>query len=187
VAPTAAQSRPTTHRRRYLNEVGATTSARCQGHPAWPVQNAGMDFPAINGFGHIDLTVTDVERSAQWWEQVMGFNLVAKHERPGFRVWNVFHPSFVSIGLVAHDAPSNDRFDERAVGLDHFALRVPDRAAIEAWAKHLDDLGVAHSGVQEENGGPLIVFRDPDNIQLELWAFDWALVQLDPDVQSTSS
>jgi hypothetical protein len=34
--------------------------------------------------------------------------------------------------------------------------------------------------VLEENGGSLIVFRDPDNIQFELWAFDWDLVQLDP-------
>jgi glyoxylase I family protein len=36
----------------------------------------------------------------------------------------------------------------------------------------LDALDVPHSGVQEERGGPLIVLRDPDNIQLELWAFD---------------
>ena len=42
-----------------------------------------------------------------------------------------------------------------------------------AWAQHLDELGITHSGVQEERGGPLIVLRDPDNIQLELWAFDW--------------
>jgi len=73
---------------------------------------------------------------------------------------------------VTHENRVTDRFDERAVGLDHFALRVPDRAALEAWAKHLDHLGVEHSGVQEEQGGPLIVFRDPDNIQLELWALD---------------
>jgi catechol 2,3-dioxygenase-like lactoylglutathione lyase family enzyme len=30
-----------------------------------------MDFPEINGFGHIDLTVTDAERSARWWEEVL--------------------------------------------------------------------------------------------------------------------
>jgi hypothetical protein len=47
------------------------------------------------------------------------------------------------------------------VGLDHFALRVPDRAAPDAWAEHLERVGVEHSGIQEENGGPLIVFRDP--------------------------
>jgi glyoxylase I family protein len=142
-----------------------------------------MEFPAINGFGHIDLTVTDVERSARWWEEVLGFQLVATRERQGFRVWNVFHPSFLSIGLVSFDEPATARFDERAIGLDHLALRVPDRSTLEAWARHLDALGVTHSGVQEENGGPLIVFRDPDNIQLELWAFDPELVEAVPVVR----
>jgi hypothetical protein len=51
--------------------------------------------------------------------------------------------------VVAHSNPSSDRFDERVVGPDHFALQDPDR-----------------------NRGPLIVFRDPDNIRLEVWAFD---------------
>lgn len=138
-----------------------------------------MDFPAINGFGHIDLTVTDVDRSVRWWEEVMGFRLVVTDQRPGFKVCNVLDPSFFAIGLVEHKSRVNDRFDERAVGLDHLALRVPDRAALEASAKHFEDLGIAHSGVQEENGGPLIVFRDPDNIQLELWAFDPDRVVLD--------
>jgi glyoxylase I family protein len=146
-----------------------------------------MEHPPINGIGHIDLTVTDVARSARWWEEVMGFTLVAQHQREGFKVWNVFHPSFLAIGLVAFDDPSTQRFDERTIGLDHLALRVPDRAALEAWASHLDRVGVAHSGIQDENGGPLIVFRDPDNIQLELWAFDWDLVEQAPLDRSTIS
>jgi glyoxylase I family protein len=135
-----------------------------------------MEFPAINGFGHIDLTVADGERSAQWWEQVMGFQLIATSERPGFTIRSMNLPgSYFTVQLVTHEHPVTDRFDEHAVGLDHLALRVPDRTALEAWAKHFDHLGVEHSGVQEEQGGPLIVFRDPDNIQLELWALDPSL------------
>jgi hypothetical protein len=44
---------------------------------------------------------------------------------------------------------------------------------LEAWAAHLDALGVQHTGIQDaegNTGGPLIVLRDPDNIQLELTA-----------------
>jgi glyoxylase I family protein len=131
-----------------------------------------MGFPEINGLGHIDLTVTDADRSARWWEDVLGFRLVDVRDDRDMRRRAVMHPSGVAVIMVTHSDPSSDRFDERAIGLDHFALNVPDRAALEAWAKHLDDLRVPHSGVQEENGGPLIVFRDPDNIQLELYAFD---------------
>jgi glyoxylase I family protein len=134
-----------------------------------------MGLPAINGFGHIDLTVTDGARSARWWEQVLGFKLVNMEKRQDRNSWGMVHPSGLAVILIAHSQRATERFDERAVGLDHFCMRVPDRAALEAWAKHFDDLGIAHSGVQDENGGPLIVFRDPDNIQLELWAFNPAL------------
>jgi glyoxylase I family protein len=136
-----------------------------------------MSTPEINGFGHIDLTVTDVERSVRWWEEVLGFQLVNTRETADFKLWSVIHPCGFFIGMMSHTRPGIDRFDERNVGLDHLALRVPDRAALEAWAQHLDALGVEHSGVQEELAGPLIVFRDPDNIQLELWAFDADLVR----------
>jgi catechol 2,3-dioxygenase-like lactoylglutathione lyase family enzyme len=140
-----------------------------------------MEFPAISGFGHVDLTVTDGERTVRWWEEVMGFRLIATREAPDFSLWNVIHPSGFSIGFLEHSNTTSERFDERVVGLDHLALHVPDRAALEAWVKHLDDLGIEHSGVKEERGGPLIVFRDPDNIQLEFQAFDMNLVEFRPD------
>jgi catechol 2,3-dioxygenase-like lactoylglutathione lyase family enzyme len=35
-----------------------------------------MELPAIKGFGHIDLTVSDVDRSVAWWDEVLGFKLV---------------------------------------------------------------------------------------------------------------
>jgi glyoxylase I family protein len=136
-----------------------------------------MGFPPLDGFGHIDLTVTDCERTVRWWEEVLGFKLVTSRDTETFKLRNVIHPSGFSIGFVTHSNLVASRFDERAVGLDHLALLVPDRAALEAWAQRFDDLGIAHSGIQDEIGGPLIVFRDPDNIQLELHAFDPDLAQ----------
>jgi glyoxylase I family protein len=128
--------------------------------------------PALDGFGHIELTVTDGERSARWWQEVLGFILVGTIDQPQYKLWNMYHPSGVAVGLMVHTERSSDAFDERAVGLDHLALRVRDRADLDEWADHLDRLGVAHSGVKEQAGGPLITLRDPDRIQLELWAFD---------------
>ena len=135
------------------------------------------NVPAIDGFGHIDFTVTDADRSVEWWKRVLGFELVNITETDAYKRRTMLNASSgIAVTLMTHSSMASDRFDERAVGLDHFALRVPDRATLEAWAKRLDDLEVENSGVQEENGGPLIVFRDPDNIQLELWAFDPTLV-----------
>ena len=137
-----------------------------------------MPTPRIEGFGHIDLTVTDGERSVKWWTEVLGFRLVTTVEKPGFQAWEVVHPSGMPVGLVVHEDAVTGRFDERAVGLDHLALTVRDRPTLVAWEHHLDQLGVPHSGIKEENGGPLLTLRDPDNIQVELWAFDPDLVVL---------
>jgi glyoxylase I family protein len=136
-----------------------------------------MEAPGIDGFGHIDLTVTDVDRTVRWWEEVMGFTLVNTRDTPDFKLRSVIDPSGFFIGFMSHANPASDRFDERAVGLDHFALRVADRATLDAWVGRFDDLGVEHSGVQEEQAGPVVVFRDPDNIQFELWAFDPTMVR----------
>jgi glyoxylase I family protein len=114
-----------------------------------------MELPGLNGFGHIDLTVSDADRSVRWWEEVMGFRLVHARERPDFKLCRVIHESGFFIGLMQHRNGVADRFNERAVGLDYLALRVPDRAALEAWAKRLDDLGVENSGVQDESAGPV--------------------------------
>jgi catechol 2,3-dioxygenase-like lactoylglutathione lyase family enzyme len=135
-----------------------------------------MAAPGIRGFGHVDFSVSNMERSAQWWDQVMGFKVITKRQRDDYRCWNVANADGFVIGLVEHSECRGDRFDERAVGLDHFAMTVADRPTLEAWADHLDGLGIPHSGIQEENGGPLLGFRDPDNIQLELWAFDPNLI-----------
>jgi catechol 2,3-dioxygenase-like lactoylglutathione lyase family enzyme len=128
--------------------------------------------PQIAGFGHIDLTVTDGVRSLRWWRDVMGFEQVATREHPNFKVWTLVDPTGVVVSIMTHAESDGTPFDERRVGLDHLAFRVEDRAALEAWVHHLDDFGVEHSGIQDELGGPVVVLRDPDNIQLELWAFD---------------
>ena len=72
-----------------------------------------------------------------------------------------------------HHNSGNDGapFDESRAGLDHFGFAVADRAALDAWAEKLDDLGIEHSGVRditEPVPFATLVFRDPDNIQLEL-------------------
>jgi glyoxylase I family protein len=132
-----------------------------------------VSVPAIEGFGHLDLTVTDGERSLSWWERVMGFELLARWNGPTWEGWTMLHPSGLLVTLISHQDPQPGVFDERRVGLDHLSFRVADVHELEAWADHLDAVGVSHSGVQDVEGlrgGPLIVLRDPDNIQLELSA-----------------
>ena len=78
-------------------------------------------------------------------------------------------PNF-GFSSVAHRARTGDGFDERRTGMDHLAFTVADRAALQRWAARPDELEIAHFAPAAAIGGEVIVFRDPDNIQLQLWA-----------------
>jgi hypothetical protein len=55
-------------------------------------------------------------------------------------------------------------------GFDPVSFAVDGEADIRAWAAHLDTLGVAHSPVIEASIGWLLVFDDPDGINLHLYS-----------------
>ena len=44
---------------------------------------------------------------------------------------------------------------------------VSGRSELDAWESRLTELGVEHSPVNDQGGYAVLVFRDPDNIQLE--------------------
>ena len=59
-------------------------------------------------------------------------------------------------------------------GLDHLEIVVPDHQELSRWVGHLDALGVPHSGIKapDYSTAAMVTFRDPDNIQLELFCQD---------------
>ena len=133
-------------------------------------------MPRITGVSHIELTVRDAAVSAAWYEDVLGMRRFAEHDEhptPGVegRVVNMLHPSGVVLSVVSHPAGDGSPFSEFHIGLDHLAFTVETREELDAWAKHLDTHGVQRSAISEMSYGSVLVFRDPDNIQLELLAW----------------
>ena len=69
-------------------------------------------MPEFTGVSHVELTVRDADRSATWYEQVLGLKRVQtldEHTTPGVvaRVINLIHPAtLLSIGLIAHPSSS---------------------------------------------------------------------------------
>ena len=56
--------------------------------------------------------------------------------------------------------------------LDHMAFAVPDRAALAGFEERLDELGATYTTTAETPFGAVVVFRDPDGIQLEFFVTD---------------
>ena len=128
-------------------------------------------MPSIEGLNHITLTVTDVERSRKWYESVLGFRTLNVLEIGGYRMVVLGDPrSGTVIALDRQAGAEGEPFDETRTGLDHLSFAVRDPDELRAWRAHLEQLGVPHSPMAEDPFGLVLVFRDPDNIQLELFA-----------------
>lgn len=135
--------------------------------------------PGISGIHHFSVTVTDIEASLAWYQRLLGADRVPMKfphygcEDTGYGELLVEPRSGVIVGLHTNTGNDGHPFDESRTGLDHVALNVASRDELEAWTGWLDHLGIAHSGIRVgEVPFPFatVVFRDPDNIQLELFA-----------------
>lgn len=125
---------------------------------------------AFQGISHLDLSVSDAEASAGWYQRVLGLERLRRSDFPGRTMIVLLHrPSGLIIGLNHHQDMPGGRFDERRCGLDHVGFAVPRRADLDVWQARLAELGVEHSPVADVDSGAALVFRDPDNIQLEMW------------------
>ena len=130
---------------------------------------------------HIALTVRDLDASTSWYSSVfsLGHLMDVPHEGGVGRILASADMGLV-FALHAHESSGGEPFAETRTGLDHIGIVVPLRTDLEQWQDHLAEHGVARaqhadkpltqSPIADEAYGSVLVFRDPDNIQLELVA-----------------
>jgi glyoxylase I family protein len=126
---------------------------------------------------HVRLTVTDIERSRQFYDSVFGWRVLlespekadeATREALSFLFGGVIYD--LGGTLIGLRPVATDRFHEDRCGLDHLAFRVANKDELDAAAGYLDELGVQHEPVKDIGPSYILEFRDPDNIALELTA-----------------
>jgi glyoxylase I family protein len=127
-------------------------------------------MPAITGANHVAFTVRDADRSAQWYGDLLGMQVVLKGDDEAVRFRVLAHPdSGWVIGVRQYPGREEGAFDEFRTGLDHFAFGVSSRAELESWEQRLREAGIPFTPIADSPIGPVVVFRDPDNIQLEFF------------------
>lgn len=124
-------------------------------------------FPAIT---HVALTVSDIDRSRQWYKQLFGTDPVLDENAGPFHhvVW-LMGGTLVGIHGFP-DLKSSEPFDERRLGLDHLAFGCSSRSELEEWERRLNELNITNAGIVDAPYGSGLSFRDPDNIALEFFA-----------------
>jgi glyoxylase I family protein len=123
------------------------------------------------GIGHVAVTVSDLDRSRDWYKKLFGSDPVLDEDAGSF-----YHVVFALdggalFGLHTHPTPNDQpEFSEYRSGLDHVAFAVGSRSDLESWESRLNDLGISHGGIVDAGYGSGLSFRDPDNIALEFFA-----------------
>lgn len=126
---------------------------------------------------HVRLTVTDIEKSRQFYESVFGWAVLVEvpdnaDEATRNQLSFLYGGVIYDLGgtLIGLRPVATDRFHEDRAGLDHIAFRLGSKAELDSAAAHLDEIGVKHEAVKDIGPSYILEFRDPDNIALELTA-----------------
>ena len=127
------------------------------------------EFPAM---AHVAVTVTDLDRSTDWYRKLLGSEPVLDEDE---QIGGFHHTVFVLgggqlFGLHTHSSSPGGDFDEHRPGLDHVAFGCASRAKLESWLARLEELGIQHGGIVDAHYGSGLSFRDPDGIALEFFA-----------------
>ncbi|MFI9272009.1 VOC family protein [Kitasatospora sp. NPDC052896] len=125
--------------------------------------------PALTGVHHLKFPVSDLSASLTWFESAFGARRVAAqdHRDQQGRLYAVI------VMLPGLTTPVELRLAPTAAralaGYDPVTFGVADRAALEAWAAHLDTVGIAHSPVINGYIGQLLELSTPDGCAVRLY------------------
>lgn len=124
-----------------------------------------MSHPRM--IGHLVLNVSDVERSAKFYRDVVGFELARmRPDRSG---------AFLTCGVVHHNlalfkAPAGSRPAEKGqIGLNHFAFQVDDYRALQQAHGRLVEAGAVIDHIVDHGMTRSVYFLDPDGLMMELY------------------
>ncbi|WP_255027201.1 VOC family protein [Rhodococcus sp. GA1] len=127
-------------------------------------------IPRLAGVHHVKLPVSDLSRSTEWYQVRLGYEpMVEFRESDELVGLGLRHPDggpMLALRLDPEKAKA-------AAGFDYFSIGVPDKAAMEDHARHLDELGEQHGGVHFASIGWILpLLHDPDGHEVRFYTVE---------------
>ena len=130
------------------------------------IRPKGYRLPESTHLGRVRLQVADLERSLVFYEKVLGLRVIRR------TVDSVSLGPFGEDREIVHlrQLKSARPVPRRGVlGLYHFAILLPDRAALGRFVAHLAEIG-AHAGMSDHFVSEAVYLTDPDGLGIEVYA-----------------
>ena len=125
----------------------------------------------LEGLDHVALAVRDVERSADWYVDVLGFERRFDGMWNGIPVFVAREKTAIALFPVGSDQ-ANSLPPRKRGGILHLAMRA-NRENFVAAQRDLANRGIAFHFTDHEISHS-IYFRDPDGIELEITTYELA-------------
>lgn len=130
-----------------------------------PVRPPSYRLPDDTSVGGVKLQIADLGRSVDFYTGVLGLRVIS---RKG---------GSAALGAEGSDEPLVELHEVKGVrpvprrgllGLFHFAILLPDRAALGRFLTHLAELG-AQPGTSDHLVSEAVYLQDPDNLGIEVY------------------
>ena len=127
---------------------------------------AGYRLPAATRVGSVRLQVSDLQRSIDYYTEVIGLRAVGREADAADLGAHGDDRPLVRLQARAgiHAVPRRGAF-----GLYHFAILLPDRAALGRFVTHLAAIGV-RAGAADHLVSEALYLTDPDGLGIEVYA-----------------
>ena len=123
-----------------------------------------MPLPNDSHIGQVSLTVSDLDRSLPFYQDVLGFHEVRRDGRTSF----LAPPGGRTIVELHEDTAATAK-PRRSSGLYHFAILVPSRAALGRSLRRLVDRRYPLTGASDHLVSEALYLDDPDGLGIEIY------------------
>ena len=128
-----------------------------------------MTAPAFTGIHHVKFPVKDVEASAAWFEKAFGASRVQRfdhREKDGVLYAAMVHMPGVGAPIELRHA---SKAAEAVAGYDPVTFGVTDKAVLDAWVQHFDQVGIEHTPVVTGYIGHVVGLDTPDGLAIRIY------------------
>jgi catechol 2,3-dioxygenase len=133
---------------------------------SYGIAPVGYRLPAETHIGGVRLQVSDLEKSIQYYETVIGMRVISRTDASARLGPHGEDRTLIQLEELKGARPVPRR---GLLGLYHFAILLPSRAALGSFVSHLAKIG-AYAGMSDHLVSEALYLTDPDGLGIEVYA-----------------